>query len=355
MNIFDYLLWRKDLSFYQSELNEIDALIFSVISYVEYDNIIPSYPSKRKKLYRKCVDEVFKKTPKKEIKLGLLLPNNILDVAEECQRSERFGKIFVSNYINRISLENEEQFCAITYHINDTLFICFRGTDDTLIGWQENLNMICEKTIPAQYDSVKYINKVASLYPDKQIIIGGHSKGGNLSFYSSIYCDEDVQKRIIKVYSFDGPGFFKKKLDKEKYHRIKSRLISYLPQDSIVGQFFDLISKKIVIRSNARGVNQHDALSWQIEGTHFIYEKALTHRSIEIDKGITKLISSLNIEERQKLSGEVWKFFSKLELDKIVQIKGNYRQLIRSTTTIDRKYRRFIISAILIFLKNGAI
>ena len=42
MNIFDYLLWRKDLSFYQSELNEIDALIFSVISYVEYDNIIPS-------------------------------------------------------------------------------------------------------------------------------------------------------------------------------------------------------------------------------------------------------------------------------------------------------------------------
>ncbi|MGN1295405.1 MAG: Mbeg1-like protein [Bacilli bacterium] len=355
MNIFDYLLWRKDLSFSQSEINEVDALIFSVISYIEYDGIIPTYPSKRKIQYAKCVEELFSNTPKKEINLGLLLSNNILDVADICKDSNRFGKVYVSNYINKISSENEEQFCAITYHFLDTIYICFRGTDDTIIGWQENLNMICEKTIPAQTDAVKYLNKVSSLFPDKKIIIGGHSKGGNLSFYASIYCEKVVQDKIIKVYSFDGPGFFKKRLDKDKYLRIKKRLISYLPQDSIVGQFFDLISKKYVIKSNARGVNQHEALSWQIEGNHFVKVKSLTRKSVEIDKGITKLISSLSLEERQELSSEVWNVFSNLELDKLLQIKGNYRQLIRSTSSINKKYRRFIISAILVFIKNGAI
>ena len=355
MNIFDYLLWRGDLSFAQDEFNEIDALILSIISYIEYDGIINSYPSKKQKKYCHCIEKLFKKTPKENINLGLLLSNKILDVAQKCQESKRFGEISVSNYINRVSSENEEQFCAITYHFLDKIYICFRGTDDTIIGWQENLNMICEKTIPAQTDAVKYLNKVASLFPSKQIIIGGHSKGGNLSFYSSIYCEKSVQDRIIRVYSFDGPGFFKKRLDKEKYLRIKNRMISFLPQNSIVGQFFDLISKKYIIKSNARGLNQHEALSWQIEGKHFIKEKSLTQKSIDIDKGITKLISSLTLKERQELSSEVWKVFSSLELDSLLQIKGNYRQLIRSTASMNRKYRKFIISAILVFVKNGAI
>ena len=38
--IFDYVDWRGDLTFAQSELNEVDALILSMISYVDFDEII---------------------------------------------------------------------------------------------------------------------------------------------------------------------------------------------------------------------------------------------------------------------------------------------------------------------------
>ena len=34
--MFDYLEWRGELSFSQSEFNEIDALVFSILAYLDF-------------------------------------------------------------------------------------------------------------------------------------------------------------------------------------------------------------------------------------------------------------------------------------------------------------------------------
>ena len=39
-NIFDYLIWRGDLSFLEAPFNEIDNLILSRVSYFPFDNTI---------------------------------------------------------------------------------------------------------------------------------------------------------------------------------------------------------------------------------------------------------------------------------------------------------------------------
>ena len=41
-NVFDYLEWRGDLSFEQAPLNEVDNLIFCLLSYVDLDGIVPA-------------------------------------------------------------------------------------------------------------------------------------------------------------------------------------------------------------------------------------------------------------------------------------------------------------------------
>ena len=38
-NILDYIKWRGDLSFDKSEFNEVDNLVLSQISYVNFDKI----------------------------------------------------------------------------------------------------------------------------------------------------------------------------------------------------------------------------------------------------------------------------------------------------------------------------
>ena len=41
-NVFDYVAWRGDLSFTQSEICEIDGLIFSILSYIDFQGLVPS-------------------------------------------------------------------------------------------------------------------------------------------------------------------------------------------------------------------------------------------------------------------------------------------------------------------------
>ena len=41
-NLFEYLEWRGDLTFEQSELNEVDSLILSWFSYTALDGIVPA-------------------------------------------------------------------------------------------------------------------------------------------------------------------------------------------------------------------------------------------------------------------------------------------------------------------------
>ena len=39
MSMLDYIKWRGDLSFEERELNEIDSLIFSYLSYEMFDGL----------------------------------------------------------------------------------------------------------------------------------------------------------------------------------------------------------------------------------------------------------------------------------------------------------------------------
>ena len=46
--IYDYLNWRGDLSYENVPLCEVDNLIFSLISYVDFDTVVPErFPESR--------------------------------------------------------------------------------------------------------------------------------------------------------------------------------------------------------------------------------------------------------------------------------------------------------------------
>ena len=56
--------------------------------------------------------------------------------------SKRFGTMKATKFVNKIEVENEKQFSAITIIMPDnTLYVSFRGTDNTIVGWKEDFNM----------------------------------------------------------------------------------------------------------------------------------------------------------------------------------------------------------------------
>ena len=165
-NIIDYLDWRGDVPFSAAPFNPVDNLILSQFSYISLDGIAPG-------TMREVVSEL--------IKLGRVHDNN-LKLSKRLAESRRFGSARVSHSMELFDPKLEMQFGALVVDTDDgATCVAFRGTDATLVGWKEDLNMGYLEVIPSQTRALEYLGRMTRQYPDARLRIGGHSKGGNLS------------------------------------------------------------------------------------------------------------------------------------------------------------------------------
>jgi len=137
-------------------------------------------------------------------------------------------------YVNKIDLNEEKQFSAVTYLLDDgTAYVAYRGTDATFVGWKEDFNMGFISPVPSQQEGVKYLNTVGYLAA-RELYVGGHSKGGNIAVYSAIKCHQHIRDSIIRVYNHDGPGF-REEISMSWFLSIKDRIHKTIPQSSVIG------------------------------------------------------------------------------------------------------------------------
>ena len=164
-------------------------------------------------------------------------PNRAL--YERMVQGKRFRNLELNYYVNVIEERWETQFSAVTFTLGDgSRYVAYRGTDETIVGWKEDFNMAFLTPVPGQAISVEYLNRVAGRFGGP-LYVGGHSKGGNLAVYSAMNCNPDIQNRIRKIYSMDGPGFRPEVLRECDYGKIADRVVKILPNSSLVGMIFE--------------------------------------------------------------------------------------------------------------------
>ena len=105
------------------------------------------------------------------------------------------------------------------------------------------------------------------------------SKGGNLAIYSAVKSEDDIKERIIDVYNNDGPGFDKNMIESNEYRQMLPKIKTIVPYHSFVGMLLEHEEDYKVVKSNQKGIMQHDAMSWQIMGNAF-----QTHCKVMIKK-----------------------------------------------------------------------
>ena len=291
-NVCDYVRWRGDLTLEQSEFNEIDNLILARFSYFPFDKIIRENEiATIKELSRRFSNQDVTKLPilwKDDVELFPLMGN-----------SKRFGGMLATKYINKIDAEQEKQFSAITVLMPDgTIYVSYRGTDNTIVGWKEDFNMSFKSHIASQISAKQYLEEIAKEYPSSKIIIGGHSKGGNIAVYAATFASKEVKDRIINVYNNDGPGFCEDVIETAEYQEILPRVHTYIPQSSIIGRLMNHKEKYTIVESVQRGIMQHDLYSWQLLGKEFVTLKKLTNESEFIDKTIKDWLENVEPEKR---------------------------------------------------------
>lgn len=302
-NIFDYLDWRGDLSFDDSGICEVDGLIFSVLSYVDYSDVVPSeiHGVRKPPALLTVTKRYLKAHSGGDIpSLGLILSKQIVKLLARASKTKRFGLTSPLCYVNRICDKEEKQFSAIAFALeNGDVFVAFRGTDDTLVGWKENFNMSFIYPVPAQKEAVVFLEYVASKTQGR-IYLGGHSKGGNLAVYAGVKANKQTRERIEKIYSNDAPGFDQEFISGSDYKSMSGKILTFLPQSSIVGMLLEHEESYTVVKSKNSGLLQHDGFSWVVLGNKFIHLDSITETSRIVDKNMKKLLADMSREERER-------------------------------------------------------
>lgn len=298
-DILDYIMWRGDLSFACSPLNEVDNLILCRLSYLPMDGIVSESYEESITISAAARRFFAKKKLINQLKKSSVIQKEDFPLLEALAESHRFGSLKLCGYTNHIDYDSEKQFSCITVDLGeDSYFLAFRGTDDTLVGWKEDFNMTFLPVVPAQLDAVSYLEAAAgsligSLY------LGGHSKGGNLAAYAAVCCPDEVKSRIRTVYLNDSPGFQADMLEDERYKAIRERLQIYVPQSSVVGMMLEHEEGYVVVQSTQHGLFQHDLYTWNVMGTGFVHLETVNAGSHFLDRTLKEWISQLDTEERE--------------------------------------------------------
>ena len=239
-NIMDYLDWRGDLPLTVSPFNEVDGLILAELSFINFEGIVPPPELGRGVPLRDAAGTYFARHNGQEIDMGVLVPGRIPDLMCRMAHSVRFGGMLLNGYCELMDDAREQQFAALTVELGDgSIYLSYRGTDDTIVGWKEDLNMGYLEVIPSQTRALEYLGRMTRQYPDARLRIGGHSKGGNLSVYAAVKAPAAVQDRIVQVYNNDGPGFAKPLVGTPEHTRVADRILTVVPQSSVVGQLLE--------------------------------------------------------------------------------------------------------------------
>ena len=266
MNINHYLKKYKDVTFDELEFNELDSLILSELSYMNLDMYSPSY--KDNKFIKLATMRI--RRPK-EFSYGSVDAKYNLKMFDLMKHGKRFKDMQIGLCKSKFSEGDKRavQFFAVTYILpNHTLYIAFRGTDITINGWKEDFHMTFMDTIPSQKDALSYTKAVLKKY-DGPYYIGGHSKGGNLAFYSAFNLeDEELENRLINVYSFDGPGFKDGVKNFPSYLAIKDKVVKYMTHRDWVGMVYNNFRRNaIIVAATGILLGGHDPFSWQVNLT----------------------------------------------------------------------------------------
>ena len=253
--------------------------------------------------------------------------------------SPRFRDIRVMGYTQQTDPEQEKQFSAMTFQLNgDMGYVAFRGTDSTLVGWKEDFNMAFQYPVPSQEEAERYLAQAAK-HCRGELRVGGHSKGGNLAVYAAAHSAGEVQERIARVYSHDGPGFLGAVLRSGEFQAVTSKIDKTLPQSSLVGMLLEQQEKFRIVKSDRAGFWQHDPFSWLVEGNDFCFLEELTPDAQYMDKTLNRWIGSLTTAERERFVDSLYGLVDAAHIETLAQLRAEWHEsvpaILRAASQLD--------------------
>ena len=322
-DIISYVYEFGGFTFVEKPFCEIDGLVFSHLSYFIFNGIIPGIEDNEPAIALCDVAQQMDWRNFISVKWELDKNRELFYKIAFCRR---YRSTKANYLVEETNADEDVQFCAVTFLLgNGDIFLSFRGTDDSLIGWKEDFYMAYRTPVGAQIKSTEYLNQVAKLLARKKnlrIYLGGHSKGGNLAVYAAMTCEDAIKRRIGKIYNMDGPGFRPDFMSTLDYAGIKDKILKILPDESFVGMLMEQNADYEVIKSDKIGTQQHICFSWVVEGDHFERSEEQIPKRKELYDRINQWIFALEIEQVGDFIDSLFKIIEVTEAKTLTDLKN---------------------------------
>lgn len=325
-NIIDYLTQYGQDSFSERSFNQIDILILNELAYLP---LAEKLDLGKGKLLVDLAQSVL------DLPADFLVTPERLELLKTVVNSQRFADLTLLSYVNEIDPAYDKQFAALVFALPSMGYrqLVFRGTDDSLVGWKEDFNMTYMSEIPAQRRAVAFLTQVLT-QESGQLLVSGHSKGGNLAVYASSFVAEDLQEHIQAIHVFDAPGLHERVLTSSGYQRIRSKMVVIRPQDSIVGVMLTSDNPAIIIASDKQGIEQHNVIHWQVDGYGLKQVDSPTQTSQILEQTFKSWTSELGSQDLKLLVDVVFDIFADAGINSLNDIQANTPKKIAEVLSV---------------------
>lgn len=326
MYLMDYVRAQKRVPRSIEPYNEVDMLAFASLPYLELGDVVSDLCAGEDFTMKQVASLYRKKMEGNPNPPGLFIPRDFIDILIEMEDAPRYEDLKVFGFRYQWSLENEEQFSALGLQIPDgEMILSIAGTDDTLLGWKEDLNLAINGHIAGQETSVCYVNDVLRAR-EGEFIMCGFSKGGHLAVYAPAMCEHP--ERLKYVYDFDGPGFRDDFLASEAFAAIRDRCLLIAPRYSAVSRMLNNIPHYIVTRGTRRGLYQHYSNRWIIEGNHFLREPDFADGANRFHEEFMEMLADTTEEQRSLTMETVFRVAKETGVNSLTEVWKGRRQHI---------------------------
>ena len=351
-NLLDYIKWRGDLSFEQDPFNEIDALLFASMAYVDFSGIIPEDGDIT---LADVADIYYQIHSQEELDSDKTFFRFSHVLLKEASQVRRYMNLTLSNFVDHTDPASLIQFAVVTVRISpDEIFIAFRGTDDTIVGWKEDF-YLSYMTVSSEEEAVEYLRNTEAGKADR-IMMGGHSKGGHLAIHAALNVEEEIQDRVTAIYDFDGPGFNDEVRETEGFDKIGHVINRYIPENSIIGRLLSDTAVPHIVFSCEKGVLQHDPVSWAIEGKKFLLLEKPSIASDVFDETLTSWLKDMSLEEKKQFIDDLFAVLEASGETKVTAISKvnllEVKAMLDKMHSLRRDSQKVIRNLIRLFIDN---
>ena len=349
-NIYDYLAWRGDIRFSERPFNDVDNIILATLSYLDFTGIVPGERAGGSIALADACLQLVRRAGGQVEPFVRSLAKLDTRLVELLAHSRRFGEAQLHSYADIVDPAKSLEFSAVQIDLpTGETYVSFRGTDSTLIGWREDFMMSFTVT-EDQHEAVRYLTRAVerAVERGRAVLVGGHSKGGNLALYAAECCSDDVRAHITRVYDNDGPGMAPEVMPSRGHELLGQRLKRFVPTYSVVGMLFARPEdRRIIVKSSGVGIGQHDPTTWQVLPTGVDEAMSLLPECMIVNHAIASWAEGIPLKERRRVVREVFDALGAggaIHFDEIGATGEGLQQVLKALSNTDERTRSIVMT-----------